>query len=213
MLQRVLVTEVCVRMHSRSLRSFSGARRAGELCGSDCEVAAVPLAFLQEGSLQNAQAPGRFGIRAQGAIVVGVILVGVDKSEASGRAVRFACDIANGFGDSVYLVHVIQWSPYSFNTPGENERRSSTKELEMDAAKEQVIDPMAAVAAKVGITVESQVSHGDPVDVIIELAQQRSAVLVVVGRTGDDSRVKRALFGSLPSNLVQVAPVPVTVVP
>jgi nucleotide-binding universal stress UspA family protein len=34
----------------------------------------------------------------------------------------------------------------------------------------------------------------------------------VLGRTGD-SRVRRALFGSLPAHMVQVAPVPVTVVP
>ena len=35
---------------------------------------------------------------------------------------------------------------------------------------------------------------------------------IVVGRTGD-SRVKRALFGSIPGHLVHESTIPVTVVP
>ena len=35
---------------------------------------------------------------------------------------------------------------------------------------------------------------------------------VLVGRTGD-SRIKTILFGSIPASLVQMSPVPVTIVP
>lgn len=140
------------------------------------------------------------------------IVVGVDKSEASGRAVEFASDEAVKFGLSLFVVHVIPWSPYSFSTPGENEHRHASKEAELAAATTQVLDPMVAIAAKSGVSVESEAHHGDPVDTILEIVDRLKAVSVVVGRTGD-SRIKRAVFGSLPSHLVQVAPVPVTVVP
>jgi nucleotide-binding universal stress UspA family protein len=63
-----------------------------------------------------------------------------------------------------------------------------------------------------GLPVEVVVRHGDPVDLLIEIAQERGSDHIVLGRTGD-SRVRRALFGSLPAQMVQVAPVPVTVVP
>jgi nucleotide-binding universal stress UspA family protein len=48
--------------------------------------------------------------------------------------------------------------------------------------------------------------------VILDLARERDAAYIVVGRTGD-SRMRQAVFGSTPGHLVQLAPVPVTVVP
>ena len=141
-----------------------------------------------------------------------VVVVGVDNSEASRRAVEFAARRARQLGFTVCLVHVIPWSPFSFNTPGENERRSVAKSEEMAAAHEQIVDPLAKLVEQEGVAVESVVRHGDPVDLIIELATSKEARQVVVGRTGD-SRVRQAVFGSIPGHLVQSAPLPVTVVP
>lgn len=141
-----------------------------------------------------------------------VVLVGVDGSESSKHAVEFAATRATQLGFSVVVAHVIPWSPYSFNTPQENERRSIAKKEEIDAATEQIIDPAVATIANAGLEVSSLVQHGDPVDLLIDVAEENEAVQIVVGRTGD-SRVKRAIFGTIPSQLVQHAPVPVTVVP
>lgn len=141
-----------------------------------------------------------------------VVVVGVDNSEACRRAVEFAARRAQQLGFSVCLVHVIPWSPYSFSTPGENERRGAAKAEEIAAAQEQIVDPLSSLVETEGVPVESVVRHGDPVDLIIELATSKQARQIVVGRTGD-SRVRRAVFGSIPGHLVQVAPLPVTVVP
>lgn len=141
-----------------------------------------------------------------------VIVVGVDRSETSGRAVEFAREEAKTSGASLFVVHVIPWSPYSFSTAAENEHRTASKEAELAAAREQILDPMVQLAGETGVTVTSEAHHGDPVDTIIDIVERLGATSIVIGRTGD-SRVKRALFGSLPSHLVQVAPVPVTVVP
>ncbi len=140
------------------------------------------------------------------------VLVGVDRSEQSRRAVEFAADRAHQLDLKVLVVHVIPWSPFSFNTPEENEHRSTRRAEEIAAATDQIVEPMAALLREKGVSVETLVRHGDPVDTLIEIANQRESGHIVLGRTGD-SRVKQALFGSTPSQVVQHTTVPVTVVP
>ncbi|MDQ2755910.1 MAG: universal stress protein [Actinomycetota bacterium] len=140
------------------------------------------------------------------------VIVGVDASDASRRATEFAATRAAQLGLSLVLVHVIPWSPYSFSTPGENERRGARKKEEIEAASTQVIAPLLELLAERDVEVETVVRHGDPVDLLVYLVGDLSALQVVVGRTGD-SRVRQAIFGSIPGHLVQVSPVPVTVVP
>lgn len=140
------------------------------------------------------------------------IIVGVDTSDASRRAVEFAASRAKTFGDGVVVVHVIPWSPFSFNTPTENEERHARKEAEIAAAREQIVDPLEKVASEAGVPVETVIRHGHPAETLAELAEELPAQHIVVGRTGD-SGLRERLFGGIPSHLVQVATVPVTVVP
>lgn len=140
------------------------------------------------------------------------VLVGVDRSEASRRAVEFAAERARLLGRDLLLVHVIPWSPFSFTTPTENEHRHTQREIEITAATEQVIEPLGQVIIDAGVKVRTLVRHGDPVDTIIELASREQCDQIVLGRTGDSS-VRQKIFGSYPAQLVQEAPVPVTVVP
>jgi nucleotide-binding universal stress UspA family protein len=140
-----------------------------------------------------------------------VVLVGVDKSDASRRAVEFARDRAKEVGASLVLAHVIPWSPYSFTTPEENEMRHVRREAELVAAREQVLEPARqAVGDVVPCTTEAR--HGHPAELLSNLAREHDAVHVVVGRTGE-SRLRSMFFGSVPSQLIQIADVPVTVVP
>lgn len=140
------------------------------------------------------------------------ILVGVDRSEESRRAVEFAAGWALDLGRSLLVVHVVPWSPFSFNTPEENEQRPARRQTELKAAAEQVTEPMASVARERDVQVETLVQHGDPVETLIEIARSRGSEQIVLGRTGD-GRVRQALFGSIPAQVVQHATVPVTVVP
>jgi len=140
------------------------------------------------------------------------VIVGIDGSEPSKRAVAYAISLAEDKGVHLVVAHVIPWSPYSFNTPSENEQRAEKKVEEIAAVNAQLIDPAAAAAAEAGHDVTRVVRHGDPVDTLVELAGEHGASAIVVGRTGD-SRVKRTLFGSIPGHLVHESPIPVTVVP
>ena len=140
------------------------------------------------------------------------VVVGVDNSDASTRAVEFAVERAQKNDWKVVLVHVIPWSPYSFQSPTENEGRPRAKEQEIAAAKEQILVPMAAIAENGGVPHEEVVKHGKPSETIADVAGDHSAVHIIVGRTGDGG-LREAVFGSVASRLVQHASLPVTVVP
>ncbi len=174
------------------------------------------------------------------------IVVGVDTSEASRRAVAWACDLASvprpdGWtrtpepapadetspeGDPlseqrterdpaarVLLCHVIPWSPFSFTTNEENERRGSRREAELKAAQDQVLVPLEKLAEERGSSVATIARHGDTADVLGAVARASGAGLVAVGRTGDSSSLRARLLGSYTSELAQHCPVPVVVIP
>ena len=139
------------------------------------------------------------------------VVVGVDNSDVSTRAVEFAVERAKKNDWKVVLVHVVPWSPYSFQTPTENERRAGEKQRET-AAAEQILVPMAEIAENGGVPHIEVVKHGKPSDTIADIAREQKAIHIIVGRTGDGG-LREAMFGSVASRLVQHAPLPVTVVP
>ena len=139
-------------------------------------------------------------------------LVGIDGSEPSQRAVDFAAERAKAGKAKLVLVYVIEWSPYSFNTPEENEVRHKRREEEIDRAKSQVLDPLVASLKSGGTDVEAVVRHGHAAEVLSGLAGEKGAYQIFIGRRGL-SRVQALLFGSVAGTLVQISPIPVTVVP
>ncbi len=141
-----------------------------------------------------------------------VVIVGVDGSEAGARAARFAADHVGEQGGQVVVAHVVPWSPYSVQSGPENEHRHTTKQQETRSAQEGIVDPLVAALAGAGVAVEGLVRHGHPAETLCTLVAERGAGHVVVGRRGH-SRVRSLLFGSTPGNLIQIATVPVTVVP
>ena len=141
------------------------------------------------------------------------IVVGLDGSESSGRAADAAADAARHHGLRLVLACVVPWSPYSFTTAEENERRSVEKVREAAAAQERVLDPVIARLSEPGdLPVEGVVRHGHPAETLVSLAREHDAAWITVGRVGQ-SRVRTLLFGSTPSSLIQLSPVPVLVVP
>ncbi|KFF60879.1 hypothetical protein JF66_01950 [Cryobacterium sp. MLB-32] len=140
------------------------------------------------------------------------LLVGIDRSDSSRRAVAFACQLADESGATLHIVHVIPWSPYSFNSPSENAHRSASKAQEIAAAETQIMQPALAVTADSSVTPTTSVVHGSPADQLVSIAKQLNSTQIIVGRTGD-SRLKQVLFGSTPVRLIQMSKTPVTVVP
>jgi nucleotide-binding universal stress UspA family protein len=141
-----------------------------------------------------------------------VILLGIDGSPNSERAADMAADHAKTTGRRLLVAHVIEWSPYSFNTPEENEERHKRREEEIDRAGAHIVRPIVERLKKAGVDGETVVRHGHAAEVLSQLAREHDVKQIYIGRIGQ-SRLRELLFGSVAGSLVQISPVPVTVVP
>ena len=141
-----------------------------------------------------------------------VFLVGIDCSECSQRAVDHAAAMAKANKARLVVVHVIEWSPFSFNTPLENELRHKRREDELKRAQTEIVDPIVQELRAQGIDAEGLIRHGHVAETINQLASEVGATNIIIGRKGTSS-IKTHWFGSVPSMLVQIADQPVTVVP
>ena len=140
------------------------------------------------------------------------VLVGVDSGDSSTRAVEFAVEATRGTDTEIVVAHVIHWSPFTFNTPTDNEERPRKRAEEIEQARLAVVNPMVGLAEQSGHKVRSEIRHGNPARTLLALAKEADASQIVVGRTGD-SGFTEAVFGSVVGRLAQTSPVPVTVVP
>jgi nucleotide-binding universal stress UspA family protein len=141
-----------------------------------------------------------------------VLLVGVDRSECSNRALEYAADQAERSKAQLIVAHVIEWSPYLFNTPQENEVRHQRREAELERARSEIVDPVVIELRDRGISARAVIRHGHAAETLAELAREFGVSGIIIGKTGS-SRIKTQLFGSVANTLVQVSSLPVTIVP
>ena len=141
-----------------------------------------------------------------------VLLVGVDCSPCSDRALKYAAKRADESKLQLIVVHVIDWSPFTFNTPKENEERHSRRESELDRAQQDIVKPVVNELRSQGLYARGVVRHGHPAETINAVAREFGATNIIIGKTGS-SRLKAQLFGSVANTLVQISEMPVTVVP
>jgi nucleotide-binding universal stress UspA family protein len=141
-----------------------------------------------------------------------VLMVGVDCSDCSERAVEYAAEHARESKARLYVAHVIEWSPFSFSTVEENFERHKRREEELKRAYSDVIDPIVNPLKAEGLNVEGLVRHGHVADTINTLAVENGVTNIILGRQGT-TKLKAHVFGSVGSRLVQVADCAVTVVP
>ena len=137
-------------------------------------------------------------------------VVGIDGSEGSIRTAQYALAQAEKAGASLKVIHVLEWSPYSFLTPEELDERHKRRGEELDRAKSAIIEP---VLGKLGSeSTEGEVRYGQIAEVMSKYCDEIGAEQCFVGRHGGGGLTSR-LFGSVPGSLVQISNVPVTVVP
>jgi nucleotide-binding universal stress UspA family protein len=153
----------------------------------------------------------KLGAAGQELIMTDTMLVGTDGSDASRRAADFATLRAKASGARLVVAYVIEWSPYTFNTPEENEQRHKRREEEI-ARAEAHLAPLLGELRAAGLEVEGVVRHGHAAETLSALAVEYDAAQIFIGRRGV-SKIAAMLFGSVAGSLVQISPVPVTVVP
>ncbi|MCP4979423.1 MAG: universal stress protein [Gammaproteobacteria bacterium] len=140
------------------------------------------------------------------------ILVALDGSDGSKRALSAAVAHAKLTGSDLVLAYVIDWSPYSFHTPQELEERHKRRESEIQRANDSILTPEIAALEADGVNVETVVHHGKIAETLLDLGDQNGATQIYIGRRGE-SRMHTMIFGSVSAALVQASTVPVTVVP
>ena len=140
------------------------------------------------------------------------ILVALDGSEGSKRALDAAVEHATLTNSELLLTYVIDWSPYSFHTPEELSERHNRRESEIQRANDSVLEPEKAALADSGLHIETEVRHGKIAETLVNLAQEHNASQIYIGKLGE-SRMHSMIFGSVTAALVQTSSVPVTVVP
>lgn len=142
----------------------------------------------------------------------GKFVVGYDGSDASRRALDFAITRASAQGGSILIAHVLEWSPYSFLTPTELEERHKRRGEELDRAKTAIMDPVVKDVSGQGVEIETSIKYGNIAEVLCSIAEESGANQIFIGRAGQSSLTSR-VFGSVAGALVQVSPVPCTIVP
>ncbi len=140
------------------------------------------------------------------------IVIGLDGTDTGERALAFAKDLASRMEACELLaVYVIEWSPFTFQTPEENEQRHKRREEEIELATTRIVNPAVTALTEAGFSATGIVRHGDVAETLNALTVEHGGSQIIVGRASSSGFAKR-IFGSSTQNLVMHADVPVTVV-
>ncbi|MEM9304144.1 MAG: universal stress protein [Pseudomonadota bacterium] len=141
-----------------------------------------------------------------------LIIVALDGSESSLRALDTAIELAAPLAKTLVLVHVIDWSPFVIETFEENEHRGAIRKNQVERATTEVVAPAEERAAAAGVTAQQEILFGAPAEEIVKQAEAKAASAIIIGRTGR-SRLERMMYGSIANKIIQISEVPVVVVP
>ena len=131
--------------------------------------------------------------------MISTIAVGTDGSGTATEAVRMAADLARRFGAKLVLVSAFQPGGAAVN------RRSASVELQWAAnTPAQVREILARSEADLrgeAIDCSTLVDEGDPAEVLVRLATECGADLLVIGSKG----MHRRVLGSVPNTVTHKA--------
>jgi nucleotide-binding universal stress UspA family protein len=133
------------------------------------------------------------------------VVLALDGSESSDRALECATALAKQHSSSVRVVHVVELSV------GRGGGRAPLNEKDIQAKVEGQVKALAASGVKAELEVHT-VPAGGPAHVIADVAASAKADLIVTGTRGHTT-VVGMLLGSVPQRLLHLAHCPVLVVP
>ena len=145
------------------------------------------------------------------------LLVAVDGSEESHRALAYAADIATATDGSMTLIHAVE--PAVYDAGGgepisDSDVRGRLIIDSLDAAEARgraLMDEAIEAAAELGQDASGELLYGEPVRTITDYAGEGGFETIYVGHRGRSERAGHVL-GSVARDVVERATVPVTVV-
>ena len=137
--------------------------------------------------------------------MISTIAVGTDGSETAARAVATAAEIARRYGARVMLVSAF---PRSDGTRMDEEPDEAQWSTSPAARVREMLARAQEDLSATGIDCHVLVDEGDPADVLVRLAEDCGADLLVIGNRG----MQRRVLGSVPNTVTHKAPCTVLVV-
>ena len=136
------------------------------------------------------------------------IVVGTDGSDTATQAVSKAATIAQRMGSRLYIVTAFGAHPSGIaaEPPEELEWLASA-----GVRADLIVRQAAAAVADAGITIETIARVGDPASLLIDIAGEVTADLIVVGNRGMTG-FAHFMLGSVPNKVTHHAPCDVLVV-
>lgn len=134
------------------------------------------------------------------------ILIPIDFSKNSLRAMEYGLQLAEDFGSSVTLFNASERSQ-----PG-NLMAATSKILEEEAQIEMRNISSDAQSFAPTVEIQQQVVRGQSVDTIIETAKKDNYDLIIMGTKGA-SGLKEVFIGSIANKVITQSEVPVIIVP
>lgn len=135
------------------------------------------------------------------------VLVAVDGSEASHKALRFAAELARPHGSELTLVCVVAHTPYAQEMYGV----AAVDMARAEEAGRKVLAEAVEVARGSGLPVRTEVLFGPPAETLADALDQGDYGMLVVGSRGKGA-VARVLIGSTSDRLVHICKKAVVVV-
>jgi universal stress protein A len=137
-----------------------------------------------------------------------VIVVPIDFSAESKKALRYACRLAEQFGSVLRLIHVVEPAPFLNDLPNVIISRSDA-----EIAKESLVRLQTLARDEISelISISPQVRVGKPYHEIVTAAKVGGADLIVISTHGYTG-LKHAFLGSTAERVVRHAECPVLVV-
>jgi nucleotide-binding universal stress UspA family protein len=134
------------------------------------------------------------------------IVLGLDGSEMSDRAIPVAVELAQKDGGSIEVVHVKE-----LMVGRAGGYPADPNESEIEAKVRRQVADLNSRGVKARLHLVTAVSHG-PAQDIVDVAREVDADLIAVGTRGH-SPIAGLLLGSVTQRLLHIAPCPVLAVP
>ena len=131
--------------------------------------------------------------------MIRTILVATDASPASNRAIDMAADLADKYGASLHLLHVIRQMqlPVELRNMAEVEKLVGSRSEVMGYVARKILTDAEARAESFGVTdVHAESIEGEPATTIIDRANALGADLIVMGTRGL-GKVRSMMLGSV----------------
>lgn len=140
---------------------------------------------------------------------IDTVAVGTDGSDTATKAVEFALEMADKFGSRV--VFISSYHPVS-ESRLRHEQKDAPEEIQwaINPAEdvEDALRTVEALADERGLKWTSEAREGDPADVLVDLAEEHGADVLVIGNKG----MHRRVIGSVPNSVTHKAKCSVMVV-